>query len=208
MPAYLLVLGKATDRDRMAAYSRALPPIYASRGGRYVAFGGPGRGVDWLAGPVRDRSVVLARFDRRADVHGFWWSDDYRAAARLRERAGQFTVLALDGTDEDPARDAAPAAVYLVEATVTREIADYDDYRSQFDALAAAHRGRAIVRAGEAEMDSLEGDALFDRLAVTFFPDSAGVDAFLAAARTDRLVTARDRAGLVLLARAGSPPAA
>ena len=97
MPAYLLVLGKAADRDRMAAYSRALPPIYSKYRGRYLALGGAGRGIDWLAGPVRDRSLVLARFDAVDDVLAFWWSEDYRAASRLRERAGQFTVLALPG---------------------------------------------------------------------------------------------------------------
>ena len=79
MPAYLLVLGKAADRDRMAAYSRALPPVYSKYRGRYLALGGAGRGIDWLAGPVRDRSLVLARFDAFDDVLAFWWSEEYRA---------------------------------------------------------------------------------------------------------------------------------
>lgn len=208
MPAYLLVLGKAADRDRMAAYSRALPPIYSKYRGRYLALGGAGRGIDWLAGPVRDRSLVLARFDAFEDVLTFWWSEEYRAAARLRERAGQFTVLGLPGEAADPARDAPADAVYLIEATITRDALAYDDYVEGLDATIGAHGGRALVRARLPEFTALEGDALFDRMAVTFFPSRAALDACLADPRADAIAAARERAGLSLLARATPPPRA
>src|SRR5512140_1489192 len=81
-PGYLLVIGKGTDREKMGTYARALPPVYAKGGGRYLAIGGPGRGVEWLGGPWRDRSIVLARFDGVPQVLAFWWGEDYRQAAR------------------------------------------------------------------------------------------------------------------------------
>jgi uncharacterized protein (DUF1330 family) len=203
MPAYLLVLGKGTDRDRMVAYSRALPPIYAAAGGRYLAIGGPGRGVEWLAAPWRDRSLVLARFDDLEHVRLFWWGADYRAAVRLRDGAGQFTVVGLPGLDDAHAPVAAQSA-YLVEALVTRDAAAADAYRVAFRDASARHGAHSLVETDAASFVALEGDPLFDRVAVTVFPTQAALDAFLADPRAAGLGAARDRAGLALLARANA----
>jgi uncharacterized protein (DUF1330 family) len=210
MAAYLLVLGKGTDRDRMAAYSRALPPIYARHGGRYIAFGGPGRGVEWLAGPWRDRSLVLARFDDLDHVLGFWWSDEYRAAARQRERAGQFTVVGLPGTPDDAASATTADAVYLVEAAITSDPVAAAAYSAAFDSLRATHGGRTLANVRDASFTALEGDPLFDRVVVTLFPTHAALDALLADPRATELAALRERAGTALLARANppAPPAA
>ena len=207
-PGYLVVIGKGTDRERMMAYSRALPPVYAKAGGRYLAIGGPGRGVEWLAGPWRDRSLVLARFDGVPQVHAFWWGDDYRAAVRLRERAGQFTVVAVPGVPDDAAGAAPAAAVYLVEATVTRDAAAYDAYRRAFETLLAAHGGAVLAPGEPAAYAALEGDPLYDRIALAMLPSRAALEAMLADARAAELAALRERAGLSLLAVANAAPAA
>lgn len=203
-PGYLVVIGKGTDRERMVTYSRALPPVYAKAGGRYLAIGGPGRGVEWLAGPWQDRSLVLARFDGLPQVLAFWWGDDYRQAVRLRERAGQFTVVAVPGMPDDAARDAPAAAVYLVEATVTRDADAHAAYRRAFETLLAAHGGRVLAPGTAGAYTALEGDPLHDRIALAMLPSRAALDAMLADPRATELGALRERAGLSLLAVANA----
>lgn len=213
-PAYLVVMGKGTDRDRMGAYSRALPPVYAKAGGRYLAIGGPGRGVEWLAGPWRDRSLVLARFDALPGVTAFWWGEDYRQAARLREGAGQFTVVAVPGVPDDEtrntpgagARDAPADAVYLVEATVTRDADAYAAYRAAFETLLAAHGGRVLAPGEAGAYTALEGDPLYDRIAIAYLPTRAAFEAWRADPRAAALQALRERAGLAVLASANAAP--
>jgi uncharacterized protein (DUF1330 family) len=206
-PGYLVVIGKGTDRERMMAYSRALPPVYAKAGGRYLAIGGPGRGVEWLAGPWRDRSLVLARFDGVPQVLAFWWGDDYREAVRLRERAGQFTVVAVPGAAADAARAAPASAVYLVEATVTRDADAYVAYRRAFETLLAAHGGYVLAPGEPGAYTALEGDPLYDRIALAMLPSRAALDALLADARAAELTSLRERAGLSQLAVAAAAAA-
>jgi uncharacterized protein (DUF1330 family) len=209
-PGYLVVIGKGTDRERMMAYSRALPPVYAKAGGRYLAIGGPGRGVEWLAGPWRDRSLVLARFDGVPQVLAFWWGDDYREAVRLRERAGQFTVVAVPGAADDAARVAPASAVYLVEATVTRDADAYAAYRRAFETLLTAHGGHLLAPGAVGAYTALEGDPLYDRIALAMLPSRAALDAMLADARAAELTALRERAGLsqLAVAAAAAAPAA
>jgi uncharacterized protein (DUF1330 family) len=209
-PGYLVVIGKGTDRERMMAYSRALPPVYAKAGGRYLAIGGPGRGVEWLAGPWRDRSLVLARFDGVPQVLAFWWGDDYREAVRLRDRAGQFTVVAVPGAAYDAARAAPASAVYLVEATVTRDVDAYTAYRRAFETLLAVHGGHVLAPGEPGVYIALEGDPLYDRIALAMLPSRAALDAMLADARAAELAALRERAGLsqLAVAAAAAAPAA
>jgi uncharacterized protein (DUF1330 family) len=206
-PGYLVVIGKGTDRERMMSYSRALPPVYAKAGGRYLAIGGPGRGVEWLAGPWRDRSLVLARFDGLPQVLAFWWGDDYREAVRLRERAGQFTVVAVPGAADDAARAAPASAVYLVETTVTRDAEAYAAYRRAFETLLAAHGGHVLAPGEPGAYTALEGDPLYDRVAIAMLPSRAALDALLADPRASELAALRERAGLSQLAVAAAAAA-
>lgn len=92
-------LGFARDMvpPKMAAYSAALPPIYVKYRGSYLALGGPGRGVDRLGGSWGDRAIMLGRFDDYDAVGAFWWSPEYRAAARLREGAVNVDVCRFSG---------------------------------------------------------------------------------------------------------------
>jgi uncharacterized protein (DUF1330 family) len=206
-PGYLVVIGKGTDRERMMAYSRALPPVYAKAGGRYLAIGGPGRGVEWLAGPWRDRSLVLARFDGLPQVLSFWWGDDYREAVRLRERAGQFTVVAVPGAADDAARAVSASAVYLVETTVTRDADAYAAYRRALETLLAARGGHVLAPGEAGAYTALEGDPLYDRIAIAMLPSRAALDALLADPRAAELGALRERAGLSQLAVAAAAAA-
>ncbi len=56
---YSLAFARDMVPARMAPYSAALPPIYQKFVGQYLAIGGPGRGVERLAGDWGERSIML-----------------------------------------------------------------------------------------------------------------------------------------------------
>ncbi|MFO0451388.1 MAG: DUF1330 domain-containing protein [Pseudomonadota bacterium] len=203
-PAYLVVIGKGWDREKMGAYARSLPPVYAAANGRYLAIGGPGRGVEWVAAPAhfRDRSLVLARFDSPAAVQAFWWGEGYRDAMKNRYAAGAFTVVTLAGTADDAAAKAGPEAGFLYEAHVVADEAAYAEYARARAAALAAYGGRLLVDVEPGNFVALEGDPVYDRVALVHFPTRAQRDAFLAAPAAAELAKLRDRAGLAFVARA------
>jgi uncharacterized protein (DUF1330 family) len=94
---YSLAFARDMIPAKMAAYSSSLPPIYAKFAGRYLAIGGPGRGVEHLHGDWGPRAVMLGEFPDVAAIDGFWWSPDYRAAAKLREGAVTVDACRLSG---------------------------------------------------------------------------------------------------------------
>lgn len=150
---YLLVMGSFTDPEKRKAYSAALPPIYAAHGGRYLGVGGPGRGVEVLAGGWAPRGMVLALFDRPESVQAFWDSPAYRAAVDLRQGAGRFDVLRLSGATPG----AAGPKTYLVEFLAGT--ADASAYRAAAGRTAAAHGGAVLVDLPATATRLLEGEA-------------------------------------------------
>lgn len=220
-PAYILVYGRTTDRAKIGAYAASLPPIYAANGGHYLAVGATGRGVEWLEGPVRDRSLILAQFPNRAAIDGFWWGEAYRSAIRKRDNAGVFSVLAFSGVTPvagDPAPFSGPGTGYLVVMTATRS-----DLRSQRDGARAnallvegaqAHGGRVLANVTSGQFTALEGDTVFDRVTVLAWPTSQARAAFLDSRQARQARTLRQRSTVSLVAQADGvaasapPPAA
>lgn len=181
---YLLVMGSFTDMAKRAAYSAALPPIYAQHGGRYLGVGGPGRGVEVLAGNWVPRGVVFALFGEPTAVQSFWDSPEYRAAVELRRGAGSFDVLRLAGAT--PASEPGQK-VYLLEFIAAAPAADPSAYRAAVTATAAAHGGRVLVDMPAAATMRLEGEAPvggFSHLLAVELP-AAAVDGVWATLRDD-----------------------
>jgi uncharacterized protein (DUF1330 family) len=152
-PGYLLVLGHSLDRDKMAVYSAALPPIYQTHGGYYLAMGGPGRGVDLLSGNWQGRSGVIARFGARPSVSAFWYSPEYTKAKDLRKGGGTFDVFALQGLADPPAGQSG-YLVFLHADDGAREA-----WRDAERARAGAAGLRVLVDAAPGEIERLEGSA-------------------------------------------------
>lgn len=96
-PAYLLVTATVTDREKLAAYNRALADsgLYAAHGGYYLFVGPPALPLEnWPVG----QSGVLAVFPSRAAAEAFWDSDIYQREIKpLRDGAGDFRVALFDG---------------------------------------------------------------------------------------------------------------
>ncbi len=99
---YSIAFARDMIPDRMKAYSDSLPPIYEKYQGKYLAIGGPGRGVDWLAGTWADRMLMIGEFPNFEAVSEFWWSPEYREAARRRQGAVKVDVGQVPGTDRVP----------------------------------------------------------------------------------------------------------
>jgi uncharacterized protein (DUF1330 family) len=217
LPAYLLVVGKTTDRAKIGAYASALPPIYAENNAHYLAIGAAGRGVTWLEGPWRDRSVILAKFPSADQIDRFWWGDSYRAAIRKRDRAGVFSVVSVQGITALPFEGIGTG--YLIIMTAQR---DPSAAQSALAAQAARIFSEGVVASGGIMMtaneaggfSSLEGDSVFDRYAVAMWPSVGARDAYLASPPARRAAMLRQRLGLSVVAAANgvsqnqTPPAA
>ena len=208
LPGYLLVVGKATDRVKIGGYAATLPPIYASHDGYYLAIGAVGRGVTWLEGPWRDRSLVLARFPDREQVSTFWWSETYRAAIRKRDNAGVFNVVALEGLRPMPFEG--PDAAYLIVMTASDGTPD----KQALSAQAARALSVSVGKSGGVMMTSdepnrftpMEGDSVFDRIVVAAWPSKAVRAAYLESLDARAAKSLRQQAGLSMVATADGVP--
>jgi uncharacterized protein (DUF1330 family) len=212
LPGYLIVVGRGADPARMGAYARSLPPIYAATNGYYLSIGGKGRGVRFLKAPWDNRSVVLARFGAYADVDRFWWGEAYRASVRLRDGAGAFSVWKVRADRQTPFEGA--DAGFLITLMSPEDTARADAWARDYAAAVTAAGGAMMAAPAPEALFALEGDTVFDRIALAGFPTRANRDAFLASPAARRLDARRDRAGYALavatdgVPRTAPPPAA
>ena len=88
--AYMLVMGKNYHPANLAAYARALPPIYAKYEGEYVAFS---TDVDIAEGEYDYQSLIISGWPDATSARKFWDSPEYREAIKLREGIGEFDVV-------------------------------------------------------------------------------------------------------------------
>ena len=102
---YSIAFARDMSPEKMKPYSSSLPPIYQKYQGKYLAIGGPGRGVDWLCGDWGNRMVMVGEFPTPEAVETFWWGPEYRASAKLREGAVTVDVVQVAGTDVAPSMD-------------------------------------------------------------------------------------------------------
>jgi len=102
---YMLVSGTTLDRERMAAYQRALSAsgLYASVGGRYV---NQPRPIEVLEGePSPDFVSLIVRFPDLGAAREFWNSATYQneiRPLRLAPPAGDYTVTLYRSASADP----------------------------------------------------------------------------------------------------------
>ena len=94
MAAYLVVEAVITDRKKFAAYAQRVPDAVARAGGEYIVLGGE---AETLEGDWGKERLVVHRWPDMASARRFWHSDEYREIKRLREGAGRFRVMLLDG---------------------------------------------------------------------------------------------------------------
>lgn len=94
MAAYLVVEAVITDREQFAAYAQEVPEVVARFGGEYLVLGGA---QEALEGDWGDARLVVHRWADMASARRFWNSPDYAAVRKLREGAGEFRVMLIEG---------------------------------------------------------------------------------------------------------------
>jgi uncharacterized protein (DUF1330 family) len=207
-PGYLIVFGKTTDRAKIGQYSASLPPIYVANGGYYLAIGGAGRGVNWIEGPLGDRSLIFAKFPSRAAVDGFWWGESYRTTIRKRDNAGTFTVFGFEGTG--PLAYEGRDAAYLVVMTASGDAEDQKRRSVRAAELLVAgvmqSGGAMVADLTTGQFTAMEGDSFFDHIQVAAWPNKAAREAYLQSSRASAAKRMRSRIGISLVATADGVP--
>ena len=97
MSAYAVIDVHATDADKTARYRELSGPSVEKHGGRFLVRGGA---FEVLEGSWTPERIVVIEFPS-ADVARAWYeSDDYRAARAVREGAGEWRMVIVEGVDE------------------------------------------------------------------------------------------------------------
>jgi uncharacterized protein (DUF1330 family) len=94
MPAYVVVDVERTDPERAARYSELASPSVERHGGRYLARGGA---IHVLEGDWEPERLVVIEFASRDAAQAWFDSDDYREARAVREGAGNWRMVVVDG---------------------------------------------------------------------------------------------------------------
>ena len=94
MPAYVIVETNVSDPEQYERYKEAAPPAIAAYGGRYLARGGDKVVLEGDWDPVR---VVILEFPDLETAKGWYASEEYGEARRLREGAAKLHMVAVDG---------------------------------------------------------------------------------------------------------------
>ncbi len=179
-PGFLFVNATVTDAEKLGVYGRALPAVYAKYEGEYRIFGGIGRGITVLEGSAKHESVIFAEFNSLDDVEAFWWSDEYRKVFPLREGAGQFDVIGIEGTGLEPyeARDGVQPAYVFTFIKVT----DRDKAMAYVEAttdLTQNAPGRVIALARPDDYKVLEGPAPDFTIEISSWPSVSAFEDYL-----------------------------
>lgn len=97
MPAYCLFQNiRITDDAKMQEYVEKVKPITESFGGKYVASGGS---VDVMEGSWEPVWPVIIEFPTLKNAHDWYKSEVYRPLKELRESAGEFSAVFIEGFD-------------------------------------------------------------------------------------------------------------
>jgi uncharacterized protein (DUF1330 family) len=199
-PGFLIVVGEVTDRAKMGDYAKALAPIYASNGGRYIGFGGPGRGVACVAGPCEKHSIVIVQFKDYPTLDSFWWGEDYRKAVRARDRAGVFTVFGAEGVGATPYSG---GALLLMMSRQTPD--GYVRSARLISSARVATKAAPLITGTPGAATALEGLSPYDRVELLSFPDTAARGAFVADKAVQRW--AKDSGAWLEMLAVDPPPA-
>ena len=87
---------RITDPERAARYAAVSPATVKRYGGRYLARGGA---ISVLEGSWDPKRLVVIEFPSIEKAREWYGSPEYREVRRLREGAGEWRVLLVEGVD-------------------------------------------------------------------------------------------------------------
>jgi uncharacterized protein (DUF1330 family) len=91
--AYVLVCEAIHDPEGMKAYGAAAMPTIAEHGANVLAVGG----ADVLEGSWHGNQTILLEFESVEAARGWYESEGYQAAAKLRQAAADSNAVLLTG---------------------------------------------------------------------------------------------------------------
>ncbi len=94
MPAYAVIDVYATDDDKAARYRELSGPSVEKHGGRFLARGGA---LHVLEGEWEPERIVVIEFPSADAARAWYDSDDYGAARTVREGAGTWNMVVVEG---------------------------------------------------------------------------------------------------------------
>ena len=94
MAAYVVVDVERTDLERAARYAELSGPSVEGHGGRFLARGGALR---VLEGDWQPERLVVIEFESAEAAQAWYDSDDYRAAIAVRQGAGNWRMVVVEG---------------------------------------------------------------------------------------------------------------
>lgn len=96
MAAYIIVRMHVTDMEQYQEYAKVTPGVVAQYGGRFIVRGGA---TVTLEGPEEKDRIVVLEFPSLDQAKVFYGSEEYAAAAKLREGAASAQFVAVEGWD-------------------------------------------------------------------------------------------------------------
>ncbi len=95
MAAYLIVeMVEMTDADAFAEYRRRIGPVMNEYDGEFLSIGS---NLLLLEGEWHPRVVAIVRFPTMDHIRDVYESPDQAPLRELRQRAGRFNFVAVDG---------------------------------------------------------------------------------------------------------------
>lgn len=97
MNAYLLIQAHINDPVQFSRYTQVVPDLVQRFGGCYRVLGGK---TQVLEGEWSHPKLVISEWPDVTAALNFWNSPEYREACALRKGAGQFTVVLVEGCQQ------------------------------------------------------------------------------------------------------------
>ncbi len=94
MPAYVIVDVERSDLERAARYAELAGPAVELHGGRYLARGGA---LTVLEDDWQPERLVVIEFPSVEDARAWYSSPEYVAARSVREGAGRWRMVLVEG---------------------------------------------------------------------------------------------------------------
>lgn len=92
---YLLFRSEFPDKEAIRPYGRAVVPLAARFGGRFIALADAPEAVE---GSPDTRRIVILEFPSLEAARAFWTSPDYAEVKKLREGVGTVEALLFEGS--------------------------------------------------------------------------------------------------------------
>ncbi len=95
-PAYLISIARIQDRSRLKPYAEGAMPLLRAAGAKFLV-SADRKDIELLEGQFGNLTVVIIQFPSFAGLRKFYDDPAYQALIPIRQSAGDYTLLAIDG---------------------------------------------------------------------------------------------------------------